>query len=127
MEDVEKCLTALRSDIDIVVTMNPAHRSPWFNMVVKDSDNFVNLVINEKSFNRRQDAPRCFDLSTVAYAAKVDFILKSDNIWDGRVAGVEVPPERALDIDTLDFAIAKFLMEQCPAGYNHFLLIVIND
>ena len=33
LEDVEKCLFALQEDIDSVVTMSRARRSPWFNMV----------------------------------------------------------------------------------------------
>ena len=113
LEDVEKCLFALQEDIDIVVTMSPARRSPWFNMVRENIDGSVNLVINNESVFRRQDAPHCYDLATVAYAAKADFILSSEKIWDGKVAGIEVPVERALDIDTaFDFAIAEFLMDR---------------
>ena len=100
LEDVEKCLFALQEDIDIVVTMSPARRSPWFNMVRKNMDDSINLVINEQPVFRRQDVPHCYDLATVAYAAKADFILRSEKLWDGKVAGVEVPAERALGIDT---------------------------
>ena len=52
-------------------------------------------------------------MATVAYAAKAEFILRAEKMWDGKVAGVEVPMERALDIDTpFDFALAQFVMEQ---------------
>lgn len=112
-EDVESCLAALRPNVDIVITMTPARRSPWFNMLAKDSTGLVGLIARENSVYRRQDSPDCFDMATVAYAAKVSFILGAEKIWDGTVAGVEVPIERALDIDTpFDFALAKFVMEQ---------------
>ena len=110
--DVHNCMNALREDVDCVVTVSSANRSPWFNMVTKDVAGFVKLVANDVSIHRRQDAPQCFDMTTVAYVAKTDFILRSKSIWDGNVVGVEIPAERALDIDTpLDFEIARFLME----------------
>lgn len=116
LEDVENCLDALQSDVDIVVTMTPARRSPWFNMVSKDVSGLINLIVRESTVDRRQDSPECFDMATVAYVAKTEFILDAEKIWDGKVAGVEVPIERALDIDTyFDFAIAKFVMEQRQA------------
>ena len=113
IEDVENCLSALIDGVDVVVTISAANRSPWFNMVLKDDNGFVNRVISEAPFHRRQDAPRCFDMTTVAYVARPEFILHSLNIWEGNVVGVEIPAERALDIDTaLDFAFAQFLLER---------------
>ena len=111
--DVENCIHALQNNVDIVVTITLANRNPWFNMVVKDENGFIDLVSGESSIQRRQDAPKCFDMTTVAYVAKTNFILTSRNIWEGNVVGVEIPTDRALDIDTpLDFTIAKFLMER---------------
>lgn len=111
-EDVHNCLNALKHDVDFVVTTSSANRSPWFNMVKKNDAGFVELLCKDVSIHRRQDAPQCFDMTTVAYVAKTSFILQCNSIWDGNVVGIEIPAERALDIDTpLDFAIAKFLME----------------
>jgi len=48
-----------------------------------------------------------FDLATVAYGAAIDFVVGAANMWEGRAAGVVVPRERAVDIDTpldLEFA-----------------------
>ena len=60
-------------------------------------------------------------MATVAYAAKADFILRSKKIWDGKVAGVAVPVERALDIDTpFDFAIAQFAMDKWDTSNEQF-------
>ena len=113
LEDVERCLDALRPDIDLVITMAAAHRSPWFNMVTVGSEGNVKLVAIDGDVQRRQDAPVCFDVTTVAYVARTQFILQASNMWQGSVAGVEIPVQRSIDIDTqLDFDIARFLMEQ---------------
>jgi len=51
-------------------------------------------------------------LTTVCYVGKPDTILTKNSIFEGKVAGVEIPRERAIDIDTeLDFQIAEFLFK----------------
>ena len=113
MSDVQRCLNALTIDVDLVLTTTPSQRSPWFNMVTKNTNELLQLVNNGNSIKRRQDAPQCFDIATVAYVSRPNFIMDSQSIWDGRVRGIEIPYERAIDIDTpADYAIAKFLKEQ---------------
>ena len=52
-------------------------------------------------------------MTTVAYVSRPDVIINSLGIFEGQVKGVEIPAERALDIDTeLDFKIAEFLMDK---------------
>lgn len=111
--DVDACLDTLQGDssLDVVLTGMPASRSPWFNMVKRVADGRVDLVLRDAAVSRRQDAPAVFDLTTVAYAARPQFLLRADRIFDGNVGLVEVPPERAIDIDTLlDFEFAEFLV-----------------
>ena len=113
-EDVERCFHALTLEVDIVLTMTPAHRSPWFNMVQLNPDASIQLVANNlEQITRRQDAPQCFDLTTVAYVCRPEFVLQKHSLWDGVATAVQIPAERAIDIDTpMDFAIARFLMEE---------------
>jgi len=59
---------------------------------------------------RRQDAPKCFDLTTVCYAFRPDYILKKNNLFEGKTSFVTVPKIRAIDIDDItDYKIAKIL------------------
>ena len=103
------CLTQ-HDDTDIVITASPAARSPYFNMVKLDPDGYASLAVEGDQFVRRQDTPRLFDMTTVAYAARPQFILTQTGIFDGYVRMVEIPADRALDIDTpLDFEFARFL------------------
>jgi len=116
-EDVTQCLSTLDQDTDVVLTMTPAQCSPWFNMVKADTSGRLFLLVDGDEIVRRQDAPVGYDLTTVAYVSRPEFILEKDRIWDGRVRGVIVPQERAIDIDTeLDFTIADFLMRKRQAN-----------
>lgn len=114
VSDLERCLDEFSNGAaDVVVTMTDAHRSPYFNMVKMRPGGTVDLVTPSKSrILRRQDAPIVFDLTTVAYVARPDFVRDHNSIFEGRVRGVYVPKERAIDIDTLlDFEYAQFLLE----------------
>lgn len=110
-EDIDCCIdTYFESRVDIVVTVREAERSPYFNMVKKKEDGSVCLAV-EGNFHRRQDAPVLYDMTTVAYVARADFILQTDRIFDGKVKAVQIPSERALDIDTkLDFVVGEALI-----------------
>jgi len=114
--DIENCLNKLLlSDADVVITVKPSDRNPYFNMVTIDEAGYANLAAeNEKVITRRQDAPKIFDVTTVAYAVRTSFLYNGPvSIFQGKVAAVEVPAERALDIDTeLDFKMAEFFIDQ---------------
>lgn len=114
INDVENCLNEFKKGrADFVVGITPSQRNPFFNMVKKGEDNQVNLVIQQvEKYSRRQDTPEIFDLTTVCYVGKPSTILTKNSIFEGKVAGVVIPRERAIDIDTeLDFQIAEFLFK----------------
>lgn len=112
-DDVTRCLSALDINTDFVVSITPAQRSPWFNMVKADASGRLSLLAEGRQVVRRQDAPVGYDLTTVAYVSRPEYILEKEGIWGGRVRGVVVPQERAIDIDTeLDFTVADFLMRK---------------
>lgn len=111
--DIENCLDEYeKGDTDIVITVTDAHLSPYFNMVKTNADGTVGLVIPPQSaIVRRQDAPEVFDMVTVAYVARSEFVMAHNAVFEGRVRAVHVPTERAIDIDTLlDFQIAECLL-----------------
>lgn len=111
--DIENCLDEYeKGGADMVITVTDAHRSPYFNMVKADVDGTVGLVIPPNTaISRRQDAPVVFDMATVAYVASTKFVMSHNSIFEGRVRAVNIPSERAIDIDTLlDFQMAEFLL-----------------
>lgn len=111
--DLERCLDEYeKGGADVVITVTDAHRSPYFNMVKANTDGTVGLVVPPRgTVFRRQDAPPVYDMTTVAYVVRPEFVISSNGIFEGVVRHVRVPVERALDIDTpLDFKIAECLM-----------------
>ncbi len=114
-QDIVDCVDALKPGVDLVLTITEALRNPWFNIVKSDKNNFVRLLNENNKFSRRQDCPKCFDITTLAYVSRPDHILNSKNLWHGKVKGLEIPRYRSIDIDTpLDFEIAEFLMKKYP-------------
>ena len=113
-KDVSKCLKCLDEKTDAVVTMTEASRSPWFNMVRESEDGFIEKLIKSNvTYIRRQDTPKIYDLTTVAYVTRPEFIKTANGVFKGRVKGEKIPAERAIDIDTeLNFEIAEFLMSK---------------
>ncbi len=115
VDDINACIDLFESeDIDSVITVSEASRSPYFNMVVNDSNDYSSLVILPKDqITRRQDAPKVYDMTTVAYVVNANFIKNSNGIFKGKVKSVTIPRERAIDIDDLmDFKIAELLMKE---------------
>jgi CMP-N-acetylneuraminic acid synthetase len=111
--DIDNCLDLYeKGDTDIVITVTDAHRSPFFNMVTANADGTVDLLIPPQStIMRRQDAPPVYDMSTVCYVAKPEFVMTHNAAFEGRVRAVHVPADRAFDIDTLlDFQIVENLL-----------------
>jgi len=115
VEDIDACIEMLlNSDADMVMTVSPSERNPYFNMVALDEAGSARVVIKpDRPIYRRQDAPRVYDITTVAYAFRPAFVLGTRSEFDGKVRAVVVPAERAVDIDTeLDFAFAEFLLRR---------------
>lgn len=111
-QDVSNCLDALQADTDVVITVTPSSRSPYFNMVRTDAAGLAQIVLGATEFKRRQDVPVVYDITTVAYVARPDFILTHGRLFEGRVRPVIVPKERAVDIDdNYDFKLAQALLD----------------
>jgi CMP-N-acetylneuraminic acid synthetase len=111
--DIDACLDLFyRGGSDIVLAVTAAHRNPWFNMVrSRRNGTLVPVKNSQGTVVRRQDAPEVFDLTTFAYVANPQHVMRTRGLFSGRVRSVEVPVERSIDIDTIhDFNIAEFLM-----------------
>jgi CMP-N-acetylneuraminic acid synthetase len=113
--DIEECLDAFEKYLpDMVITVTEAKRSPYFNMVTVDNVGITKLVMEQKTrVSRRQDAPLVYDITTLVYVARSEFVLIKNGLFEGNVISVKIPIERGLDIDTLlDFQIAEYLMKK---------------
>lgn len=112
-EDLSACIRVFEDNqSDIAVVSTPARHNPYFNMLQIDGREEISIpLLSVGSITRRQDAPRVHELTTVAYVAKSEYILKCAGLFEGRVHTYEVDPSRAIDIDTeLDLEIAEILL-----------------
>lgn len=111
--DLNRCIDEYeKGSTDVVITVTDAQRNPYFNMVKENPDGTYGLVnASPLTVERRQDAPIVYDMATVCYVVNSEFVMSHDSIFEGRVGAVQVPIERAIDIDTLlDFQIAEVLL-----------------
>ena len=113
-EDIQACLNIFDESTDVVITVSDSNRNPYFNMVSMNKDNFVKLLNSDgNSYSRRQEVPIAYDVTTVAYVSRPDFIMSASNLFEGRVKAVKIPKERSIDIDNeMDFMIAEMMIKQ---------------
>lgn len=113
VDDIELAIKKLdNTHADICIAVTPANRSPYFNMVTRNREDEVELVITPKTdVTRRQDAPEVFDITTVVYVSTPDFINNNYGLFSGKVVTIEVPKDRAVDIDDIyDFKLAESIL-----------------
>jgi N-acylneuraminate cytidylyltransferase len=115
-EDVARALALYRKgNADIVFSVTPSAANPYYNMVeIDDATGAAALAkAPEDVVHGRQKAPHVYDVVAGVYVTSPAFIRESDSIWGGRNATIEIPRERAVDIDTIvDFKLAEALLEQ---------------
>ena len=111
VNDINNCIKlAIKKKLDMVFTITESTKNPYFN-IVKMRKNKIRLVCEQKNkVHRRQDAPRCYDLTTVCYVFKPNYILKNNNLMKGKTGVINVPKIRSIDIDDkTDYKIAQLL------------------
>ena len=111
----------LRDDNDILVTVTPSKKSPYFNVVEKTTINgnsTISLVKKlDKPILRRQDSPECYDMNASIYIWKRDALLNNDTIFTSNTGMYVMPEERSIDIDTkLDFEFVEFILNKNGGG-----------
>lgn len=110
--DIENAITEYsgNDEYDLVISVVPARRSPYFNMVEK-KDGFYRKIC-ESNYTARQEVPASYELNASIYVYRPAF-LKSEitsTILDNR-CGISVMKDYlVLDIDSEDdFRMMEFL------------------
>ncbi|MCC2606133.1 acylneuraminate cytidylyltransferase family protein [Planctobacterium marinum] len=101
-------------DSDLCLAITPSSRSPYFNMgKLNQVGHFERFISHDSSVERRQDAPKSYDITTVVYVTTPEYILNNESLFDGNICTIEVPKERAVDIDDwMDFKFAEVLVKE---------------
>ncbi len=111
--DVEQVLAEYRSNeaYDLVYSVVPARRSPYFNMVEKKESGYYEKICGA-AYTARQQAPAAYELNASIYAYRPRF-LESEiqkTILDYRCGIAVMPDYLVLDIDSEeDFLMMEHL------------------
>lgn len=112
--DVEAAIENLMSDrnCDLVYSVVPARRSPYFNMVEKKDDYYRKIC--PSMYTARQQAPTSYELNASIYAYSPSFLegMIDKTILDYNCGIVVMPDYLVLDIDSEeDFQMMELLFE----------------
>ena len=112
-QDVSACVGEFARGWDAVITVYDAERNPYFNMIEMGDSGARVVKAPPGPVFRRQDAPRVYSVTPAVFGLRRDLLERTDYVYDGRVGIVEMPRERAVDIDhEVDFAFAEFLLRR---------------
>ncbi|EKF59373.1 short chain dehydrogenase [Agrobacterium albertimagni AOL15] len=113
VEDISGAIRLLESTgCTNVITGAKARRSPYFNLVERSPDGFINLS-KPSQITRRQDAPAAFDMNASIYAWQRDAFNSTPKVFYDDTLLYEMPEDRSLDIDTpLDFKIVELILRE---------------
>jgi N-acylneuraminate cytidylyltransferase/CMP-N,N'-diacetyllegionaminic acid synthase len=116
--DVDRAVDALWGDpsMDAIVTVYPAERNPYFNMIERGANGYYGLVRKATPpLVRRQDAPAVFSVTPAVFGWRRER-MDVTHLYEGRWGVVEMPIERSVDIDTeFEFRLVELLMSPTPA------------
>lgn len=104
------------SHFDVVFSVVPSRRNPYFNMVEKVGDYFERAV--KSDFATRQQAPEMYDMNASMYAYAPGALLNksADTFFLSNTSAVVVPDTAVLDIDSSEDSelmqvVAKYFYE----------------
>ena len=114
-KDIEGAVRLLEGEnVSNVITGCPARRSPYFNLVERDEDDYVRLSKPpEQIITRRQDAPECFDMNASVYVWKREGLIGRESIFNADTLLFVMPEERSIDVDhEWEFEYVEFLFNK---------------
>lgn len=114
VEDIKYAYGQFRDDdADILITVSPARKNPYFNMVEKVNGRVKIVKELDKSPVRRQDAPQVYDANASIYIWKREALLDNDTLITEKTSLYVMPEERSVDIDTeLDWDFVEFILSK---------------
>ncbi len=103
VEDIDGCIERCEElQADACVSIVRCKEHPYLMYSVDRNSALQPLVPAANNLHRRQDYPDFYLLNGAVYVAQTDWLKQSRSFFSNRTVGFEMPPERSLDIDTLD-------------------------
>ena len=116
VDDLRNALALFLSDKKAknLITACPARKSPYFNLVEANQNNYARLSkIPTTPVERRQDAPRCYDMNASIYIWWKKVLFQNLPVVNAHTLLYVMPEERSIDIDTpLDLEFVRLLAKR---------------
>lgn len=108
--DVEACMAAYSTDIDMAVTVVEASCNPYYDCFERNAEGFLRVSKGDGLLSRRQDAPEALQLNGAVYVINPVSLAEMPIGAMMRRRPVIMPAERSIDLDTpRDWAVAEAL------------------
>ncbi len=105
-QDIDEAIRhCMEKEAEACVSVSEAEQSPYWMYSLTDSQ-MLKPVMSSPIPSRRQDLPKCFTLNGAIYFARIDELLQFKTFVLPKTVPYLLPPERAIDIDTLDDLLA---------------------
>ena len=122
LEDVENAIKKLRMDsqCDVVFSVVPSRRSPYFNMVEYKGDYYKKIC--ESNFTARQQVPNTYEMNASIYAYNPQFLNQKidKTLLEYNCNIIEMPDYLVLDIDSeKDFKLMEILFDVFSSEDNY--------
>jgi len=110
-DDVKRAIALYsKGNADIVFSVTPS--KPYDSRVKLDPSGTASLAQAPDDAARRRIATE-YDVVDAVYVTGPAYIRQSESIWGGRNATIEIPRERAIDIDSeMDLRLAELLLQE---------------
>lgn len=127
VEDVKNAIDRKkqRNDVDVVYSVAPSRRNPYFNMVKEENGFFCKAI--PSNFTTRQEAPVFYDMNASIYAYSPDALRNKEHatFFNSGCDAIVMKDTGILDIDSeedyeLMQVIAKYLFENNEAFMESF-------
>jgi CMP-N,N'-diacetyllegionaminic acid synthase len=112
MQDLDTMATiACEGKGEVVYSVCPARRNPYFNMIEVDADGYAHRC-KEGNFTSRQKSPTVYDVNASIYVYQREALLSGLNPLSGNRCKIHVMPKRfSIDIDEPeDFEYVEYLL-----------------
>ena len=113
VSDIENIFNKeIETQSDVVFSVVPSRRNPYFNMVEKTKDNKI-VFSKPSSFVRRQDAPEVYDMNASIYCYDRNTLIDtSKDPFDEKIEIIIMPEVYVVDIDhEEDFNVMECLVK----------------
>lgn len=102
----------MKEDANGIISVCEVEHSPLWSNVLPGDCSFTNFLVPDLIYKRRQELPVYYRMNGAIYIFKIDYFLRTDNIYSDKVFAIKMIKENSVDIDNeFDFIIAEAILK----------------